>query len=164
MRVTVSTATLYLARGSCVVGEPVIVNVECAQNRLYYQSEHVLGVSKTPRTITWSYTALEKRPGTVMQTRRQRNHQSNTLSRRPRSTQHPKRIFFRIPSHVSQQERIKAAQDHGVAPQGWRAIASEAQVAAPLTQHTNDQSAGSSPMGGTLACGAAPRAIRKSCL
>jgi hypothetical protein len=49
-----------------------------------------------------------------------------------------------------------------VAPQGWRAIASEAQVAAPLTQHTNDQSAGSSPMSGTLACGAAPS--RKSCL
>jgi hypothetical protein len=72
----------------------------------------------------------------------------NTLSRRPRSTQHPKRIFFRIPSYASQQERIKAAQDLGVAPQGWRAIASQAQVAAPLTQHTsNDQSAGSSPMG-----------------
>ena len=30
----------------------------------------------------------------------------------------------------SQQERIKAAQDHGLAPRGWRAIASEAQVAA----------------------------------
>ena len=50
-------------------------------------------------------------------------HESNTLSRRPRSTQHPNRIFFRIPSHAShQQERIKAAQDHWVAPQGWRAI------------------------------------------
>ena len=48
----------------------MIVNVKCEQNGLYYQSEHVLGVSKTPRTITWSYTALEKRPGTVMQTRR----------------------------------------------------------------------------------------------
>ena len=98
-------------------------------------------MSKTPRTITWGYTAPEKWPGTVMQTRRQRAHQSNTLIRRPRSTQHPKRTMFRIQPHASQQERIKSTQDHGLAPQSWRAIASEAQVAAHLSQHTNDQRA-----------------------
>jgi hypothetical protein len=36
--------------------------VTCAQNELYYHSEHVFGVSKTPKTITWGYTAPEKRP------------------------------------------------------------------------------------------------------
>jgi hypothetical protein len=97
--------------------------------------------SKTPKTITWGYTAPEKRAGTGMQTRRQRDHQSNTLIRRPRSTQHSKRTIFRVHSHAFQQERINSAQDHGLAPQSWRAIASEAQVAAHCrnTRMTNER-------------------------
>ena len=49
--------------------------------------------------------------------------------------------MFRIQPHASPQERIKSTQDHGLAPQSWRAIASEAQVAAHLSQHTNGQRA-----------------------
>ena len=112
-----------------------MLNARRNQNELYYHSEHVFGVSKTPRTITWGYTAPD------MQTRRQHDHQSNTLIRRPRSTHHPKRTMFRIQPQASPQERIKSTQDHGLALQSWRAIASEAQVAAHLSQHTNDQRA-----------------------
>jgi hypothetical protein len=103
------------------------------------------GVSRTPRTITWGYTAPVKRPGTVMQTRRQREHHSNTLIQRPCSTQHPKCTMFRIQPQASPQERIKSTQEHGLAPQSWRAIASEVQAAAHLSQHTNDQRAKASP-------------------
>ena len=49
--------------------------------------------------------------------------------------------MFRIQPHAPPQERIKSTQDHGLAPQSWRAIASEAQVAAHLSQHTNGQRA-----------------------
>jgi hypothetical protein len=54
------------------------LHVKCAQNELYYHSEHVFGVSKTPRTITWGYTcpAPENRPSprTVMQLQIRRQH------------------------------------------------------------------------------------------
>jgi hypothetical protein len=105
----------------------------------------VFGVSKTPRTITWGYTAPENRPRTVIQIRRQRDTSQHTHIRRPCSmpcsTQHPKRTICRIQSHASQQERIKAAQDRGLAPRGWRAIASEAQVAAHCRNTRDDQRA-----------------------
>ena len=49
----------------------MIVKCKCAQNGLYYRSEHVLGCPEHPGPlITWGYTAPEKRPGTVIQTRR----------------------------------------------------------------------------------------------
>ena len=78
------------------------------------------------------YTAPANLPRTVMQIRRQCDtSQTNTHIRRPCSTQHPKRTICRHTiiqqsariCHITyQQERIKAAQDHWVAPQGWRAI------------------------------------------
>jgi hypothetical protein len=102
--------------------------------------DHYLGLHWTGETA---------RDGTVMQTqtRRQRDlerdHQSNTLIRRPRSTQHSKRTVFRVQvhSHGFQQERIKSAQDHWLAPYSWRAVASEAQVAAHCrnTQTTKER-------------------------
>ena len=85
-----------------------------------------LGVSKTPTTkdhyLARLGATLHRRNGPGQsckhqtQTRTQRDHQSDTLIRRPCSTQHPKCTIFRISSHASQQERIKSAQDHGLAP------------------------------------------------
>ena len=53
------------------------------------------GVQNTKDHYLELHCTLEKRPGTVMQTRRQREHHSNTLIRRPRSTQHPRCTMFR---------------------------------------------------------------------
>jgi hypothetical protein len=99
------------------------------------------GVQNTQGHYSWGYTALEKRPGTAMQTRRQRSTRTPVKHTHSTPAFHTTSEMFRIQPQASQQERIKSAQDHGLAPQSWRAIASEAQVAAHLSQHTNDQRA-----------------------
>jgi hypothetical protein len=90
-----------------------------------------------------------------MQIRRQRDtSQTNTHIRRPCSTQHPKRTICRHTiiqqsariCHITyQQERIKAAQDHGLAPPST-GLASNSNCirsasGSTLSQHTNDQRA-----------------------
>ena len=78
------------------------------------------GVHKTPSTITWGYTRHRRNgPGQSCKlVDRQCAVTSQThapFDARVRcSTQHPKCTTFRIPSHTSQQERIKPAQDHGL--------------------------------------------------
>jgi hypothetical protein len=100
-----------------------------------------LGFQNTKDHYLWGYTAPEKRPGTVMQTRRQRDHQSNKLIRRPRSTQHSKCTIFRVHSHTFQQERIKSAQDHGLAPTELASNRIRSASRSTLSQHTSDQRA-----------------------
>ena len=75
--------------------------------------------------------------------RDQTTHQSNTLIRHPRSTQHSKRTIFRIQSHAFQQERIESAQDHGLAPQRSELASNRIRSTSgsTLSQHTNAQRA-----------------------
>ena len=73
--------------------------------------------------------------------RDQTTHQSNTLIRHPRSTQHSKRTIFRIQSHAFQQERIKSAQDHGLAPTELASNRIRSASRSTLSQHTSDQRA-----------------------
>ena len=106
-----------------VGGEIVIftcLNAHRMNSSLYYHSEHVFGVSKTPRAITWGYTAPENRPSdthTVMQIRRQHDTlvKQTTHSTPVRSTQQSTSKTHNMPHTIA---RI-SARTHQSRPGAW---------------------------------------------
>ena len=98
-------------------------------------------MSKTPRTITWGYTSPDKRPGTVMQTRRPTRppvkHTHSTPAFHTTSETH------NLPHTIA---RI-LARTHQIRPGSWAGSTELASnrirsaSGSTLSQHTNDQRA-----------------------
>ena len=112
-------------------------------------------MSKTPRTITWGYTAPENRPRTVMQIRRQRDtSQTHTFDARvPHNIQNAQYAAYNrthLSKNASKPPRIM----------GWLHGAGEQLHPKRKWQHTvathERPKSGSSPKHETPACGALP--------